>query len=72
MEKRLVYSLTIGNIGITAIWYILLPFGNLGRLWYIFARFGKLGKVKSGNPGGKQKSTQVSKMDSLRVLSCVS
>jgi hypothetical protein len=52
-----------GNLdNITAIWYILWPFGNLVANWYIFARFGILCKEKSGNPGFKslleQKTTQ--------------
>jgi hypothetical protein len=35
---------------ITAIWYILLSFGNLVIIWYIFHRFGVLCQEKSGNP----------------------
>jgi hypothetical protein len=35
---------------ITAIRYILSPFGNLVAVWYIFLRFGILNKEKSGNP----------------------
>jgi hypothetical protein len=48
---------------ITAIWYILWPFGNLVAIWYIFPRFGNLLAIwyifprfgilchaKSGNP----------------------
>jgi hypothetical protein len=43
---------------ITAIWYILLPFGlpilwpfgNLEAIWYVFPRFGILCQEKSGNP----------------------
>jgi hypothetical protein len=35
---------------ITAILYILLPFGNLVAVWYIFPHFGILNKEKSGNP----------------------
>jgi hypothetical protein len=42
-----VYSMAI----ITAIWYILWPFGNLAPIWYIFSRFGILCQEKSGNPG---------------------
>jgi hypothetical protein len=34
----------------TAIWYILLPFGNVVVIWYIFLRFGILCQEKSGNP----------------------
>jgi hypothetical protein len=36
---------------ITAIGYILWPFGNLVVIWYIFPRFGILHPEKSGNPG---------------------
>jgi hypothetical protein len=35
---------------ITAIWYILWPFGNLVAIGYISLRFGTLNKGKSGNP----------------------
>jgi hypothetical protein len=35
---------------ITAILYILWPFGNLVTIWYIFHRFGQLCKEKSGKP----------------------
>jgi hypothetical protein len=35
---------------ITAIWYILWPFGCLVAIWYIFSRFGILCREKSGNP----------------------
>jgi hypothetical protein len=38
---------------ITAIWYMLLPFGNLVAIWYILPRFGILCQEKSGNPGPK-------------------
>jgi hypothetical protein len=48
--KKLVYSVAIYLEYITAIWYILLPFGNLVAIWYIFFRFGILSKEKSGNP----------------------
>jgi hypothetical protein len=34
---------------ITAIWYILWPFGNLVAIWYIFPRSGILSLEKSGN-----------------------
>jgi hypothetical protein len=34
---------------ITAIWYILWPFGNLAVIWYNFPRFGILCQEKSGN-----------------------
>jgi hypothetical protein len=41
-----------GNLEyITAIWYILWPFGNLVVIWYISPRFGTLCQQKSGNPG---------------------
>jgi hypothetical protein len=36
---------------ITALWYILLPFGNVVVIWYISPRFGILQQEKSGNPG---------------------
>jgi uncharacterized membrane protein YuzA (DUF378 family) len=36
---------------ITAIWYILWPFGDLVAIWYIFPSFGILRREKSGNPG---------------------
>jgi hypothetical protein len=36
---------------ITAIWYILIPFGNLVAVWHIFLCFGTLNKEKSGNSG---------------------
>jgi hypothetical protein len=36
---------------LTAIWYILWPFGNLVTIWYIFTRFGILCQEKYGNPG---------------------
>jgi hypothetical protein len=35
---------------ITAIWYILGPFGNIVVSWHIFPRFGILYREKSGNP----------------------
>jgi hypothetical protein len=35
---------------ITAMWYILCPFGNLVAIWHIFPRFGILYREKSGNP----------------------
>jgi hypothetical protein len=35
---------------ITAVWYMLCPFGNLVTIWYIFPRFGILCQEKSGNP----------------------
>jgi hypothetical protein len=35
---------------ITAIYYILWPFGNLVAVWYILPRFGILCKDNSGNP----------------------
>jgi hypothetical protein len=35
---------------ITAIWYILLSFGNFMVIWYTFSRFGILCQEKSGNP----------------------
>jgi hypothetical protein len=36
---------------ISAIWYILWPFGNLLADWYIFPDFGILNKERSCNPG---------------------
>jgi hypothetical protein len=36
---------------ITAMRYILWPFGNLVAVWHIFPRFGILHHDKSGNPG---------------------
>jgi hypothetical protein len=36
---------------VTAILYILWPFGNLVPIWYIFPRFGILCQEKSGNRG---------------------
>jgi hypothetical protein len=36
----------------TAIWYILLQFGNAVVIWYIFPRIGILCHEKSGNPDG--------------------
>jgi hypothetical protein len=36
---------------ITAIWYILWPYGKSVAIWYIFPRFGILCREKSGNPG---------------------
>jgi hypothetical protein len=38
------------EIFFSAIWYILLPFGNLVVVWYIFPRFGIFYQQKSGNP----------------------
>jgi hypothetical protein len=38
---------------ITAIWYMLWPFGNLPTIWYIFPRFGILYQENAGNPGRK-------------------
>jgi hypothetical protein len=35
---------------ITAIWYILRPFGSLVAIWYIFPHFGIVCQEKSGNP----------------------
>jgi hypothetical protein len=35
---------------ITAIWYILWPFGNLVAIWDSFPRFGILCQEQSGNP----------------------
>jgi hypothetical protein len=35
---------------ITAIWYILWPFGNLVAIWYIFQYFGILYQEQFGNP----------------------
>jgi hypothetical protein len=49
--KMMVYSIFIWNIHITAIWYILWPFGNLEAIWDILHRFGILCQEKSGNPG---------------------
>jgi hypothetical protein len=37
---------------ISAIWYILWPFGNFVVIWHMFPRFGILCQEKSGNPGG--------------------
>jgi hypothetical protein len=45
--------MAIWNIHITAIWYILWPFGYLVAIWYIFTRFGIINDEKSGNPGAK-------------------
>jgi hypothetical protein len=36
---------------ITAIWYILWPFGNLVAIWFIVPRFGILCQEISGNLG---------------------
>jgi hypothetical protein len=36
---------------VTAIWYMLWPFGNFVAIWYIFPRFGQLCQEKSGNTG---------------------
>jgi hypothetical protein len=36
---------------LTAIGYMLRPFGNFLDIWYIFPRFGILCQEKSGNPG---------------------
>jgi hypothetical protein len=35
---------------ITAVWYVLGPFGNLVVSWDILTHFGKLYQEKSGNP----------------------
>jgi hypothetical protein len=35
---------------ITAIWYMLWPFGNVVTIWYISPRFGILCQEKSGSP----------------------
>jgi hypothetical protein len=50
--KRLVYSMAIWNIHITAIWFILLRFDNLVTICYSTPppRFGILCQEKSGNP----------------------
>jgi beta-lactamase regulating signal transducer with metallopeptidase domain len=48
MEK---VGLFLGHLKyITAILYILWPFGNLVAILYIFLRFGTLCQEKSGNP----------------------
>jgi hypothetical protein len=39
------------GIYITAILYILCPFGNFVAIWFIFPRFGILCQENSGNPG---------------------
>jgi hypothetical protein len=46
MEK---VGIFLGHL--TAILYILWPFGNLVAIWYSFPHFGVLCQEKSGNPG---------------------
>jgi hypothetical protein len=46
---------------ITAIWYILRPFGNVVAIWYIFSRFGIL-LVKIWQPCSHQATFDVEKL----------
>jgi hypothetical protein len=43
---------------ISAIRYILWPFGNLVAIWYISLRFGILCQEKSGNPAARSRSAK--------------
>jgi hypothetical protein len=52
--KTLVYFI-ISNTYSTAIWHIVLPFGNLVVLWFIFPHFGKLCQEKFGKPAHNHK-----------------
>jgi hypothetical protein len=49
---------------ITAIWYILWPFGNFVAIWYIFNRFGILNKEISGDPASTGKTAPTTKAES--------
>jgi hypothetical protein len=52
--KMLVYFMAIWSTYITAIWYILWPFGVFyGFLVYLYC-FGMLYQDKSGNPANKR------------------
>jgi hypothetical protein len=63
---------------ISAIWYILWPFGNLVAIWYISPRFGILCQDKSGNPGSSLAQTPNAKKNfdpqfpSISIFSSVS
>jgi hypothetical protein len=49
---------------ITAIWYILWPFGNFVAIWYIFNRFGILNKEISVDPASTGKTAPTTKAES--------
>jgi hypothetical protein len=51
----LVYSMSIWNRYVTAIWHILCPFGNLVGIWSIVPHFGIVYQEKSCNPGSMSK-----------------
>jgi hypothetical protein len=65
MEK---FGILYGNLEyITAIGYILWPFGKLVVIWYIFPRLGIVRQEKSGNPASTQ-DFQAAKWATCRML----
>jgi hypothetical protein len=56
MKKSWYVRVLYGHLGyISAIWYMLWPFGNLVEIWYITHCFGTLNKEQSGSPASALK-----------------